>query len=143
MAEVKFIHYFTIPGLKLTTFTPNQIYQKYPTFCVNVVKTRVCEAHQVSISDLESKSRKRDTVLARHMFCYMMRWGIFHITVTRIAKHVRGMKNGVPDESYDHTTVLHSSVLYKDLLETGQISKLLHDQTVQNILQDLAAVEKW
>ena len=73
----------------------------------SIIKT-VCDNYNVSIENINSKSRKQPIVQARQVAMYLAQRHIKDITLVRIGEQI-GQK--------DHTTVLHSCNTIKEQLE--------------------------
>lgn len=96
------MNYICIPGIKeeyravsAPMFTPDRIIET------------VCEHFKLKLKDLESRSRVRELVFARHIIFYLIR------------KHTKmSLKSAGELFDRDHTTVIHSVDTLNNLMYT-------------------------
>ena len=76
------------------------------------IQRHVCEAFDVSWSDVEGPSRKKsdNRVYARFAYCYLCKQFLSNLSLKAIGETIGGR---------DHTTVLHALAAVKDYLDTN------------------------
>lgn len=94
-------------------------------FAAQMMRAIECELN-VTEEQLKSKSRKRDIVEARVIFCVMLKNMDKKITLTKLGSYI--MK--------DHSTVVHYFGLHDKLLETDKAYSKKHNQIVKLVLED-------
>lgn len=104
-----------VPGVR--------IHEDLPIY---LIFTAVSAVTEISVTEMKSKSRKRERVEARQMCMYLLR------KYTKLSlKKIGDMFGG-----RDHTTAIHARETIKDLIHTEPNIK----QTVQKIEHRLAAL---
>lgn len=73
---------------------------------LETILNSVSESLGVSVDDMQSKSRRRQFVIARQLFCYIARID-YHFTLKEIGDMIGGR---------DHTTSIHSIKMISDLV---------------------------
>lgn len=92
---------------------------------LDYIKTVVCQAMNVNISSLESKSRKRDIVQARQVAMYFAKSLTKNYSLQHIGAHIAGR---------DHSTVLHSCKAVANLMDTDRKFRSMVDEIRTKIL---------
>lgn len=96
------------PGLKFTSDEKKSFNEKNRPLRYRITKEEVMEVIAkecgVSTSDIVGRSRKREKVDARHIFCAIL-YQKFNYKLTKIGEIVDGR---------DHTTIIHAVSSYKD-----------------------------
>lgn len=92
---------------------------------LDYIKTVVCQAMNVDISSLESKSRKRDIVQARQVAMYFAKSLTKNYSLQHIGAHIAGR---------DHSTVLHSCKAVANLMDTDRKFRSMVDEIRTKIL---------
>lgn len=92
---------------------------------LDYIKTVVCQAMNVDISSLESKSRKRDIVQARQVAMYFAKSLTKNYSLQHIGAHIAGR---------DHSTVLHSCKAVANLMDTDRKFRSMVDEIRSKIL---------
>lgn len=91
----------------------------------------VSKFNNVSLNEMESKSRKRHIVIARQQ-CM---WFIKHFSLATL-KYTAGIFGG-----RDHTTTVHSINTVNDLMETDPIYKVNMDVLMAKILNGITCLK--
>ncbi len=92
---------------------------------LDYIKTVVCQAMNVDVSSLESKSRKRDIVQARQVAMYFAKSLTKNYSLQHIGSHIAGR---------DHSTVLHSCKAVANLMDTDRKFRTMVDEIKGKIL---------
>lgn len=92
---------------------------------IDYIKTVVCQAMNVDVSSLESKSRKRDIVQARQVAMYFAKSLTKNYSLQHIGSHIAGR---------DHSTVLHSCKAVANLMDTDRKFRTMVDEIKGKIL---------
>ena len=92
---------------------------------LDYIKTVVCQAMNVDVSSLESKSRKRDIVQARQVAMYFAKSLTKNYSLQHIGAHIAGR---------DHSTVLHSCKAVSNMMDTDRKFRSMVDEIRGKIL---------
>lgn len=108
---------YAFPGLRFPELTPEQLlglrqYKKQPDHVLIMVI--VCQYYGISSEVLKSGLRKRKVTWPRQVYCYLCS----HLT--KMSLKAIGETIG----NRDHTTILHSKKLVKDLTQTDDLLRL-------------------
>jgi hypothetical protein len=100
---------YVIPGLKinLNASVPNVLKLELLIDCL-LKYSKKTHTPPLSWEDIQGKSRKREIVLLRHMYCYMCTKYRLLPTLVSIGKTIGNR---------DHTSVMHADSRMKDLLD--------------------------
>jgi chromosomal replication initiator protein len=105
---------YVFPGLKLTqkereTLKNNQRSLRYKMSKEEILDI-IAEECSIKVSDIATKSRKREIVNGRFIFCGIMK-EYFGYSLKKIGEFVGGR---------DHTTIIHSIETYHDRYQTEE-----------------------
>ena len=105
------------PGLKLTQIERDKFNEKNRPLKYKISKETIMEivAQEcgVSVGDIVGRSRKREKVDARHIFCAILKEH-FGYKLEKIGQLVDGR---------DHTTIIHAVTMYKERLKNEDLYK--------------------
>ena len=92
---------------------------------IDHIKHTVCQAMNIDMASLESKSRKRDIALARQVAMYFAKTLTQNYSLQHIGSQIAGR---------DHSTVLHSCKTVSNLMDTDRKFRSLVDEIKVKIL---------
>lgn len=92
---------------------------------IDHIKQTVCQAMNIDMASLESKSRKRDIALARQVAMYFAKTLTQNYSLQHIGSQIAGR---------DHSTVLHSCKTVSNLMDTDRKFRSLVDEIKVKIL---------
>ncbi len=110
--------------LELTSDLINKLVKStHIELSVNYISKVVCDIVNVSIDDMQSKTRKREIVQARQLAMFFAR------TMTKQSLSAIGSQIG----NRDHATVLHAEKTVKNLVETDKGFKAIYEKIEQKL----------
>ena len=104
------VSYYAFPGLKLSALTGKQrecLHLTRRKCSGKAVLNAICKYYNVEEEDVKRKGRKRPYVWCRQVYYYICSY------MTRLSLKQMGQMF-----DQDHTTVVHSKKLVKDILDT-------------------------
>ncbi len=117
--EKTIVNPYVFPGLKVNEKEKNKIYTKSLHGRYNVSKedllSIISEESGVSVKQIIEKSRKREVVNARFIFCFILK-NDFGYTLKRIGEQISGR---------DHTSIRHALIEYRNRINTEEPFKIL------------------
>lgn len=122
---------YVFPGLKLTqrereNFKNNQRSLRYRISKDEILEI-IAEECCIKVSDIANKTRKREVINGRFIFCGIMKEH-FGYSLKKIGEFVGGR---------DHTTVIHSIEKYNDRYQTEEHYRMM----VNNIYNKIGIVK--
>ena len=113
--EKNYLNPYIFPGLKVSEKEKNKIHSEVQHRYHKITKEELLEIISqesgVSVNDIIQRSRKREIINARFIFCSILKEH-FGYTLTRIGEQ---MING-----RDHTSVRHALIQYKNRINTEE-----------------------
>ena len=105
---------YVFPGLKLTQKERENLKNKQRSFRFKMSKEEIlviiAEECSINVSEIADKTRKREVVNGRFIFCGIMK-EYFGYSLKKIGEFVGGR---------DHTTIIHSIEKYHDRYQTEE-----------------------
>jgi chromosomal replication initiator protein len=121
---------YVFPGLKLTQKERENLKNKQRSFRFKISKEEIleiiAEECSIKVSDIVDKTRKREVVNGRFIFCGIMK-EYFGYSLTKIGEFI----------GRDHTTVIHSIEKYRDRYQTEE-----HYRSSVNNIYDKIGITK-
>lgn len=108
---------------RLKTMIINPIHKMNKNKELLEILQKVCDASGIMPHDILSKTRKRDIVIARQLFCYLT-MTYYNYTLVQVGRFL----------SRDHSTVIHSVNAYTDYLQMKYKNETAIYEDAKNLL---------
>lgn len=108
---------------RLKTMIINPIHKMNKNKELLEILQKVCDASGIMPHDILSKTRKREVVIARQLFCYLT-MTYYNYTLVQVGRFL----------SRDHSTVIHSVNAYTDYLQMKYKNETAIYEDAKNLL---------
>lgn len=108
---------------RLKTMIINPIHKMNKNKELLEILQKVCDASGIMPHDILSKTRKREVVIARQLFCYLT-MTYYNFTLVQVGRFL----------SRDHSTVIHSVNAYTDYLQMKYKNETAIYEDAKNLL---------